>query len=423
LRNEGTMSESVSRTGARAGLLLLLLGLTWLAGRAGFASLLTVYAAKANMIVAADAAINLSPGDPDAHFVRGTLLEAENKLTAAIDEYETAASLRPNDYVLWLSLARVRELNGDSAGAIAAARQAIPLAPFYAQPHWQLGNVLVRLGQREEGFRELALAGESNPALMPATIDLAWQASHGDVQFVIRTLRPQRRESFQALAQFFLKQKEFESVVAMLIAGGSLADQDRRTYVAALISNKRFKDAYSLWSRGLPDTPKAANGLIMDPGFEQEQELDEPGFGWRTDNKAPALTLSLDSANPKDGHSSLKVEFSGNADPGTLIISQLVLVESKTHYQLRFSCRAESVVSGGLPNVLVLDAHDNKILGQSGALPATTEGWRDTTIDFVSGEATEAVQITLQRDHCASSPCPIFGRLWLDSFSLQKSDK
>src|ERR1700686_3743224 len=99
--NEGTtkMPRSVSRMGAAAGLLVVFLWLVWTAGRAGFASLLTAYAARANLIASADAAVNLSPGDPEGHLVRGALLEANNDLSAAISEYQTAASLRPDDYV------------------------------------------------------------------------------------------------------------------------------------------------------------------------------------------------------------------------------------------------------------------------------------------------------------------------------------
>jgi hypothetical protein len=412
--------QAIVRIALTAALLVIFSLLIWMAGRAGVASLRTAQAAKANLIASADSAVSLSPGDPEAHFARGALLEANNDLPAAIAEYEKAASLRPDDYVLWLSLARVSELNGDSAGAITAARRAVPLAPYYAQPHWQLGNLLVRAGQRDEGFKELGLAGESNPQLMPAIIDLAWQLSHGDVQFVIRALRLQRPESYQALAQYFRKKNEIDSAIAMYIAAGSVAEQDRRAYVAELISSKHFKEAYSLWSFGRPAISPEPLGLIIDPGFEREQDLDERGFGWRADHKAPSLTLSLDAANPKDGRSSLRVDFNGDSDPGTPIISQLVLIEPKTHYELRFSCRTEGIVSGGPPNVFVLDAHDNQVLVQSGALPATTAGWRDSTVDFISSESAAAVQISVQRDRCAKSPCPIFGRLWLDSFSLQK---
>lgn len=411
------MLRSVSRIGATAGLLVVFLLLIWMAGRAGFASLLTAYAAKANLIASANAAVTLSPGDPEAHFVRGALCEANSDLPAAISEYKTAASIRPDDHVLWSSLARTSELNGDKVGAIEAARQAIPLAPYYAQPHWQLGNLLIRSGQRDEGFKELSLAGASNPTLLPAIIDLAWRLSGGDVQFVKQVMQPETTESFQALADYFKRHGAVAEAIEMLRLAGSAGDQARRQYLGELITAKRFTDAYALWSITHPgNMPRT----LIDPGFEQGRDLNERGFGWRADRKVPTLMLSLDSANPKDGHSSLRVDFNGDSDPGTPIISQFVLIEPKTQYQLRFSCRTEGNVSGGSPNVVVFDADDNKVLGQSGALPATTAGWRDSTIDFISGESAEAVQIALQRDRCAKSPCPIFGRLWLDSFSLQK---
>jgi hypothetical protein len=411
------ISHPASSIGLTAGLLVLFVLLIWTAGRAGFASLLTAYAAKANLMTSADAAVKLSPGDPDAHLIRGSLLEANDDLPAAIGEYQTAASLRPDDYVLWLSLERASELNGDSAGAIAAARRALPLAPFYAQPHWQLGNILVRAGQRDEGFNELRLAGKSNPTLLPAIVDLAWHLSGGDAQFVKQAMQPETAESFEALAEYFRRQGAIAEAVEMFRSTGSAGDSARAQFLGELIAARRFGDAYALWSITHPGN---APRTLIDPGFEREQDLNDPGFGWHTDSKAGALTLSLDSANPKDGHSSLRVEFNGDSDPGAAIISQLVLIEPKTHYQIRFAYRTEEIVTGGPPQVFVFDAQDNKVLGHSGALPAKTEGWTDVAIDFLSGDSSEALQIKLARDRCANSTCPIYGRLWLDSFSLQK---
>ena len=132
------------------------------------------------------------------------------------------------------------------------------------------------------------------------------------------------------------------------------------------------------------------------------------------------VSLSLDTENPREGRSSLKVEFNGESDPAAPIIAQLVLVEPHTHYQLRFAVRTEEIVSGGLPGVVVIDAGNLQVLGQSGAFPQASNGWRDYTIEFEPGAGTEAVRISLQRDRCSRSPCPIFGRLWLDNFSLRK---
>lgn len=409
-------SPPVARVAGAAGLLAILLLLTWNTGRSGLASLLTTYAAQSSQIASANAAVSLSTSNPDAHYVRATILEP-NDLRGAIAEYYQAALARPDDYVLWLSLARASELNGDTARAVAAARQAVPLAPDYAEPHYQLGNILLRAGQRDEAFKELRLAGASNPTLMQGIIDLAWRVSGGNVQFVTRAIEPRTPAAYQALAQYFRQRQDADAAIAMYVAAGSSAEQDRRSYLAELIGAKRYKEAAALWAVGRP--AGAAPGVMIDPGFEQETNLNDPGFGWRLGEKNTGFHLSLDTNNPREGRSSLKIEFDGDSDPFSPVIYQLVLVEPGTRYQLRFAVSSEGIVSGGLPQVVVTDVLANKMLGQSDKFP-TTDGWREYTINFDSGQSASAVQIALQRQTCNKSPCPIFGRLWLDNFSLQK---
>ena len=401
--------------------------LIWNAGRAGSSSLLSSYAAASNQIAAADAAIRLSEGDPDANYLRATILGANNDLIGAITEYNRAVSLRPDDYVLWLSLARARSLNNDTAGALAASREAVRLAPYYAQPRWQLGNLLLRAGERDEAFKELRMAAASNPSLLPAVIDLAWQLSQGDAQFVKQSIQPQTPETYLALAQYFRKRGVAVEAIGMYVSAGDIGKQDRGSYISELIVAKRFQEAYALWSINLPANSSNPFAVIHDAGFEQESDLDEPGFGWWAGKKVQTISLSLDTANPKEGKASLRVEFSGESDPAVPIISQLVLVEPNSRYQLHFAARSESIVSGGLPRVAVVDAGNKESPGAAGsskdsqaiAIPETSR-WQDYSIDFSSHETTGAVQIILQRARCNESPCPVFGRLWLDNFSFRK---
>lgn len=421
-----TPTKSLNRLAELAltsGLLLLFPLLIWQVGRAGFASLLSTYADRVNQIAPANAALNYAPGDPEAHYSRGALLEVNNDLPGAIAEYDQAASLRPDDYVLWLSLARARELNGDRTGAVTAARQAVPLAPFYAQPHWQLGNILVRSGQQDEGFRELRLAAASNSTLLAGIIDLAWQLSNGDVSFIKNAIQPQSPEAYTALAEYFEKQGKTEDAIVMFRAagGGGEAIRAREQYLNELISEKRFKEAYALWAEERSVNPRSGHGAIFDPGFEHESNLDEPGFGWRMENKAPSLSLSLDPYTPKEGYSSLRIEFNGDSDPAQPIVSQLMLIDQRTHYQLHFAARTESIVTGGLPEITITDASNNDVLGQVVVFSRQrANGWQDYMIDFNSREATAAIRVSLQRERCSNSLCPIFGHLWLDDFSLWK---
>jgi len=399
-------------TALALGLLVLL---TVNAASAGLSSLFTTYASQTNQLVAANSAVKFSSNNPDARYVRATILQASD-LPAAIKDYYQAAMARPEDYVLWLSLARVYELNGDVAAAIAAAQQAVPLAPDYAEPHYQLGNIFLRAGRREEAFKELRLAAASNPTLLPGVIDLAWTVSAADVPSVLRMIDPQTDESRHELAQYFRAHKQVDAAIALYAALGPAEAPYRTSYVADLIGARQFKEAAKVWAVGRSGT--VGPGLVNDPGFEQESDLREPGFGWRVGDRAEGFQLFLDATNPKEGRSSLRVEFKGGSDPGALIIGQFVLVEPQTRYSLQLDARSEELVSGGAPMVFILNAETGQILAASEPIKAK-ENWEDYKIDFQVPESTEAIQIVLRRT-CDASPCPIFGRLWLDNFSLQK---
>ncbi|MCM3874771.1 MAG: tetratricopeptide repeat protein [Pyrinomonadaceae bacterium] len=392
--------------------------LFWNAGRAGLSSLLSSYGATTNQIAAADLAVELSQRDPHANYLRATILRANNDLAGAINEYNRAISLRPDDYGLWLSLARARALNDETDEALAASRQAVKLAPYYAHPRWQLGNLLLRAGEQDEAFKELRVAGASNPSLLPAVIDLAWQLSEGDAQFVKQSIQPQTPETYLALAEYFRKRRAVVDAIDMYRSTGEKGKQNRSAYVSELTSTKRFNDAYALWLIEHPANSHDALGVISDAGFEQESNLEEPGFGWRTINKGPSL--HLDMSAPEEGRSSLRVDFDGNSDPTSPVISQLLLVEPVAHYQISFATRTEEIVTGGPPLLIIVDANNQQVIGRSAEFPRETAGWQYFTVDFNSTDSTAAIQITLQRQPCSTSPCPIFGRVWLDAFSLRK---
>jgi hypothetical protein len=117
----------------------------------------------------------------------------------------------------------------------------------------------------------------------------------------------------------------------------------------------------------------------------------------------------------------LRFEFKGEIKPGTSLISQLVLVAPGTRYRLNFAARTQELVSGGLPVIAVFEAGaKDKSLAQTKPLPQGTNGWQNFTLEFAAPSGAQAINIALQREGCKSRTCPMFGRLWLDNFSLEK---
>lgn len=395
---------------------------TWFAGRAGYARFLARHAVAASQLENADRAVRLASSDPETRTAQADVFMRQGEAAKAIVEYERAVALRPRDYALWLTLGYMREITGDAGGALANYTEAVRLAPYYAQPRWLLGNSLLRQGRRDEAFVELKRAAESNPTFLPAVINLAWRATGGDARAVEHIVRPQTAAARLALGRFFIERGRVSEALNLLRSAGDAAETERRALLTRLLADERFAEAYEVWASAR-DAGREPRGVaaISDGGFENRIVADAQGFEWQPARNAKLVQTALDAKEPHSGSYSLRIEYSGNDKAAERIISQLVLVEPKTNYRLRFAARTQEVVSGGLPVVSIIDARKRgQTLAVSGTLPQGTSGWQDYAVDFSTEDATRAVSVVVQRQKCESGRCPIFGRIWLDGFSLQK---
>lgn len=161
---------------------------------------------------------------------------------------------------------------------------------------------------------------------------------------------------------------------------------------------------------------------ITDGGFEKPFDHDEPGFGWQLARELPRVRVRFDADQPRAGAHSLCIDWSGFSNQFVPVASQLVLVEPKTQYRLSFTARTEDLVTAGLPIVSVIDvSRDGKGLARSSPLSQGTNGWQPYTVGFTTSGETKAVRLQIRRDDCGGGSCPIFGRVWFDDFSLEKS--
>jgi hypothetical protein len=415
-------------------LLACLLAL-WATVRAGLSRLLsesvvrssqTPSESQSNGVATADQAVRLTPSDPVAHRARAVALMDAGLREDAVREYERAVALRPSHYTLWVELGRARDQLDDQQGALAAFTEATRLAPYYAQPRWQLGNVLFRMGRREEAFTELRRAATNDSTMLPAAIDLAWSAYSGDARAVEQVFAPQTAEWRLALARHFARHGKPAEALEQFRAAGQMPDYERRAFLLDLLAAREFAAAYEVWSSGVETRNiERRNGLgkITDGSFEGGLKFDDPGFGWQLARGVNALRFSLDTAEPKDGLRSIRIDFNGEYNPAIAIMTQLALVEPKARYRLRFASRAQEMVTGGMPVITVSDASRSGgpgSLAESSPLPQGSSPWQEQTIEFTTLDQTSAVQISVVRQGCGSGPCPIFGSLWLDQFSLEK---
>ncbi len=326
--------------------------------------------------------------------------------------------------MLWLQLGRALDEAGDKEGALLALRESMRLAPFYSEPRWQYGNVLYRMGRFEEAFQELRRAADSNPSLVPVLIDLAWGTHKGDAAAVEKIVSPRTDAVRLALARFFIRKEKAVEALALIRAFVEMSAEDRKALVVELIKARQFKAAYEVWAVGGVDNERrkdVAQG-ITDPSFEGRINLTQEGFGWQQEREQEGVKLSLDTKEPKAGSRSLLIEWSGQPSPSISVISQTVLVEPNSRYRLTFYARTEKLITAGLPVLNITDAssRESRVLAESKAFPQDASAWQAFEVEFSTSGSTEAVIMSLLRRNCDTNTCPIFGRVWLDDFSLQK---
>ncbi|MDQ1637013.1 MAG: hypothetical protein QOF62_352 [Pyrinomonadaceae bacterium] len=413
------------RAPVRLLLLLIAIGLcVWAvdsAAHLGLSRIFVKYSMATGNLMVADKAVEMSPKDADAYRARAAVLTLSQSLAESAAAMERAISLRPADYSLWVDLGLIRDQMGDTAGALAAFDEAVKRAPFYGLPRWQRGNLLLRLGQYDSAFNDLNQAAQSNPELVPGFIDLAWNLSHGDPRVVQQMVRINSKTAHTTMAKFFAIHGQAQEAMVQFQAAGTTDDDARRDLINQLLAKRSFAEAYQLWSTANGVTaPGNQPYQIFDGGFESPLSFDEGGFNWRIPRRLPATTVSLDSNQPHTGLKNLRIEFAGDSNPGTDLVSQLLLVEPARHYKLNFAARSQEIVSGGLPVVTVTDAGANKLLGQSPPLSKGSTSWSVISFEFTTQPTTNAVELSVHREGCSTSPCPIFGVISLDSFSIEQ---
>jgi len=409
---------------ARLLLVVVLVGLClWAiqaAGAFGLSRVLVRYALAKEDLTVATKAVELSPSDPEAHLAGAAVLSSRHRPAESVVELERALALRPADYSLWLQLGRLRDQMGQSAAALAAFDETIKLAPFYSLPRWQRGNLLLRAGQYDQAFRDLSQAAQSNPQRLPALIELAWNISRGDPKLTAQWANIQSDRGRIAFAGFLARQGKSPEVMAQLQAITVIPEESRHQLVEQLLAKGAFAEAFEVWKaeQGHELANQEPKTRIHDGGFEAPLTFDAGGFGWRLSRPSNGVALSVNSGQPHSGEKNLRIDFSGDSNPGTELISQIVLVEPSRSYQINFGSRAQDVVTGGLPLVVVTDAQgERKRLGQSAPLGNASD-WKVASFEFSTGPTTTAVVLSVLRENCSTSPCPIFGSVSLDSFSV-----
>jgi len=124
----------------------------------------------------ADHAFEAAPGDPDAYAARGDALVELGRYEEALDAYQGMLDARP-DINAYLRVAYLRELHGDSDGAIETMLEAIeaarPTGETAAWARLQLANLYFNTGDLEEAKAQYEASLQAFPGYVHALAGLA----------------------------------------------------------------------------------------------------------------------------------------------------------------------------------------------------------------------------------------------------------
>jgi tetratricopeptide (TPR) repeat protein len=368
----------------------------------------------------ARAAADRQPGNPEAVKILGIAYLREQDYGSAAAAFERAVSLRENDFLMWLRLGFARFKQDDLAGAESAYRRSLELAPNYSQPNYYLGKLLVGAGRPDEGFRYLSKAADLDNSLFPEVLHRARIAYSDNPAAIENAIRPETPIAKLTLARYFINHTFTTPALSAFLTGGELDADEKDEFVRELIATRQFALARDVWASKNRSETIGALPPLYDGGFEKITASDPSGLGWQIDPKISATEITRIERDVHSGSAALKIKYSGPVELRAKIISQISYVEPRRKYKLKFAYRSSEMITAGLPAIIVSDAASDQQLGSSVPLRPTGEKWVESEIEFTSTDLPVVV-VSLQRPTCQTNPCPIFGDLSIDDFTITEN--
>lgn len=382
----------------------------------------TAISAGATDIAVADLAAALAPADPQTHYAAAALRERTLELAdaaAAVREFETAAALSPNNYLVWLALARAREATGDREGGRLALERAKSLAPNYSRIRWALGNVLLRQGKTEAAFEEMRAAAESDSVFGLPLVSAATQFYKDNFERVRQAVGGSP-SALVPLSLALAGNGRFDEALGIWRS----LDRDRKlqsadtgaAVLAKMVEAGKYTQALEM-SNILADSDQYRIGEIYNGGFENEISMRARGpLDWRIAD-GPQPQIALTDGQRREGRYSLLMIFRQAAGGELRSFSQTIAVTPGAAYRFEAYYRSDLKTSAQIR--WNITAADGRLLGTTEAVSAQSE-WKALYSDFEVPADIDGVIIALARDGCAGAePCAIAGNLWFDDISLR----
>lgn len=345
-------------------------------------------------------------------------VKAEQLLHQAVQD-------NPAEARSYLTLANLRQEQGDSQQATALLTIASDLAPMRSTLQLQVADFWLRQGQLRKALEHVSVVLRLRPALAaslyPMLLRLAEDPRMRPVVAVLYHKPPEWWADFFSYAA--ANASSLDTVRALyqgqLQNGGKPDVTQQHAYLARLQQEGQWVELYFNWLNSLDTAALKALGNLYNGDFELP--FSEQGFDWRAP-KVKGVLVETAPTYGMSGNKALHVVFQGQRVPFSHLYQYLLLNPGR--YRLRGKVRPDGLrTERGIQWNLSCIASEAKPLGSSERFLGSDDQWRQFVVEFVVPAKSCQVQllqlVLLGR---AALDFEANGAVWFDSMAIERVD-
>lgn len=348
--------------------------------------------------------------------------ERENDVLAKARRAREVLRLRPLDGRAYRQIAETRVAAGDLEGARALFRIALRRSPRDRFSHAWLADDALAQGRVEEALAHLDLLLRIDGVLRPRLFGyLAAQAARpGFREALVRTLATRPSWASEFLLDWASQPgsgRDLDAVCRALLAANTPLDGSvRNAWIASLVRDERWTDAWRAWTA--PPGPERASrtDAMFNGGFDLEPA---GAFDWVVESSQGA-SIDRMAAPEKDGDAALRLEFLDER-VDFKPVTQLRLL-SPGRYRFEANVRLEALdTERGLRWSIACVRSPDRPLGSSELLRGE-KAWTSVQFEFIVPAGCPAQRIALELAARTALEHRISGVAWFDDVGVRKLD-
>src|SRR5579872_4527832 len=310
----------------------------------------------------------------------------------ALSYYQSAVALNPHVARYWFDLSNTYQELGNQTQQTQALERATFADPTTPDIAWEAANLAWVEGDTNRALREFRVVLQGDLSRTPSALERCWRIKP-DVKALLDETVPETVDVYSAFLVFLISKNEAsaaDAVWARLIGLDRPIEQRYAfEYVHFLLDRREISQAQKAWLDAgrlsdLASYQPSPENLVINSDFNLP--LLNAGFDWVYE-PTPGVTLALDAAEARSGHSALSVVLDTTGIE-TLGLRQMIPVEPSSKYEFSAYFKTEDMQGAGGLRFALQDFYSGATCFSSDDLK--DEGfWKPATGNFVTGPETK----------------------------------